>query len=81
MSAEEGARDVGRISVSRDALRAELATMELRLVEKLATRAEVEIMRADMDGLKRWRAYVTGAVAVSVGLGSTAVGVVLAYLT
>jgi hypothetical protein len=75
------ADDTGRISVSRDALRAELATLELRLVEKLATQSEVDGIRTDVDSLKRWRAYVAGAAAVAVGLGTTAIGIVIAYLT
>lgn len=58
------AEDSGRISVSRDALRAELAQMELRLVDKLATKDEVQAIRADVDGLKRWRAYLSGAYAL-----------------
>ncbi len=45
--------DHGRISVSRDALRAELATMELRLVEKLATKQDVTALEARVDKLER----------------------------
>ncbi len=43
----------GRISVSRDALRAELAQMELRLIQSLATRGEVEELRKELDRVKR----------------------------
>lgn len=43
--------DTGRISVSRDALRAELATMELRLVDKLATKSEVEHLATGLGAL------------------------------
>jgi hypothetical protein len=75
------AEDSGRISVSRDALRAELTGLELRLVQSLATQTEVDVLRKDVDSLKRWRAYVAGASAVALALGSTAVGIVIAYLS
>lgn len=74
------ADDNGRISVSRDALRAELAQMELRLVEKLATKSEVDdlrdehdALRAEVEGLKAWRAYTTGLTAGSMALAGAAV--------
>lgn len=69
--------DNGRISVSKDFLRAELGEMELRLVEKLANQDEVAVMRGDLEALKRWRAYLAGASAVAIGLGTVALGVVL----
>lgn len=69
--------DTGRISVSRDALRAELAGLELRLVEKLASQSEVDGIRRDVDSLKTWRAYVAGAAAGALALSGTAVGIVL----
>lgn len=74
------AEDTGRISVSRDALRAELATLELRLVDKLATKSEVDDIRTDVDSLKRWRAYQSGAAAAAVLIATTAIGVVLALV-
>lgn len=46
------AEDAGRISVSRDALRAELSQMELRLVEKLATKAEVDDLTKRVTALE-----------------------------
>jgi hypothetical protein len=73
--------DSGRISVSRDALRAELVTMELRLVEKLATKGEVEALhkehdalREEVENLKSWRQYTTGLTAGSLGLAGLAAG-------
>lgn len=72
--------DNGRISVSRDALRAELATMELRLVEKLATQSEVEVLRRDVDSLRRWRSYAAGVSTAALGVGTTALGVALRFL-
>lgn len=69
--------DNGRISVSRDALRAELAQMELRLVEKLATKTEVDGIRADVDGLKRWRAYVTGLTTTAIALSGTCAALIV----
>lgn len=99
------ADDSGRISVSRDALRAELATLELRLVERLATKAEVDdlarrvslielqgsptaqelevgqtLLRKDVDGLRTWRSYLTGAVAAVSVIASSALAVAIAYL-
>jgi hypothetical protein len=71
--------DIGRISVSRDALKAELLGMELRLVDKLATKDEVETLRTDVDKLKTWRAYTAGATAVALGLGTTALSILLAF--
>jgi hypothetical protein len=67
--------DNGRISVSRDALRAELAELELSLVEKLATKDEVTEIRREVDSLKTWRAYTTGFTACGVAIGSVALGV------
>ena len=81
MSAEDGGRDTGRITVSRDALRAELATLELRLVEKLATKADHDDLERRVGGLETWRAYTAGAAAVAVALATAAVSVVVAYLT
>lgn len=74
------AEDTGRISVSRDALRAELAELELSLVEKLATKDEVAEVRRDVDSLKRWRAYVAGAAAVALALATTAATLVAIYM-
>lgn len=55
--------DGGRISVSRDALRAELVGLELRLVEKLATKTEHDGLASRVDKLERWRAYSMGITA------------------
>jgi hypothetical protein len=70
-----------RISVSRDFLRAELGGLELRLVEKLATKDEVADLRGEHDALrnevetlKSWRAYTTGLTAGALGLASMAIG-------
>lgn len=73
--------DTGRISVSKDYLRAELGDLELRLVERLATNADVDAIRQDVDSLKRWRAYQAGGSAVAIGLGTTALGIAVAFLT
>lgn len=70
--------DTGRINVSRDFLKAELLGMELRLVEKLATKAEVETLalrvaaleerdppsRAEWDVVKLWHAGFRAVLAV-----------------
>lgn len=99
-----GNEEGGHITVSRDALRAELATLELRLIRQLATRADLEALetrvatfeiadppglreisitsqrnRQELDSLKAWRSYFTGAVAATGILSSTALGVALAY--
>jgi hypothetical protein len=73
--------DNGRISVSKDFLRAELAGMELRLVDKLATKSEVEDLRDEHDALrnevetlKAWRQYTTGLTAGALGLAGAAIG-------
>jgi hypothetical protein len=71
----------GRITVSRDALRAELATMELRLVEKLATQSEVEALRKEVDALKRWRAYLAGVATTALGLAGACTALVIYALT
>lgn len=82
------ADDVGRISVSRDALRAELASMELRLIEKLATQTELEVLRRateveiesvrhEVDKLRLWRAYTVGVTTVALGVGSTAFAIAI----
>lgn len=41
-----------RVSVSRDALRAELAELELRLIEKLASKSEVEMLKQRVEKLE-----------------------------
>jgi hypothetical protein len=41
-----------RVSVSRDALRAELAELELRLIEKLASKSEVEMLKSRVEKLE-----------------------------
>lgn len=69
--------DGGRISVSKDFLRAELGAMELRLIQNLATQAEVEGIRKDVEGLKRWRAYVAGVATTAAALASAAVAIAL----
>lgn len=65
--------DTGRISVSRDALRAELATLKLDLIQTLATKDDVKVLEArvgtletDVDRLKTWRKSLAGVVAVLV---------------
>jgi len=58
------AEEYGRISASKDFLRAELKDLELRLVGKLATQDDVDELRRDVDSLKRWRAYLAGKEAV-----------------
>ena len=45
--------DEQRISVSRETLRAELAEMELRLIEKLASREQVAALEARLVLLER----------------------------
>ena len=42
-----------RISISRDALRAELAELELRLIDKLASKIDVEKLAGRVDVLER----------------------------
>lgn len=69
--------DNGRITVSRDALRAELLSLELRLVQRLATQDEVDTIRKDVDSLKRWRSYLAGAVTGALALAGCAVAIVL----
>ena len=78
----------GRINVSRDALRAELAQMELRLIDKLATKTEVDVLRKERDddrqeieSLKRWRAYITGVTGTALALASTCAVYVVYALT
>jgi hypothetical protein len=71
----------GRITVSRDALRAELLGMELRLVEKLATKDEVDVLRKEIDGLKRWRAYLTGVASTALALAGSCTAFVIYVLT
>lgn len=41
-----------RISISRDALRAELAELELRLIEKLASKVDVDMLRKRVEVLE-----------------------------
>lgn len=74
--------DNGRITVSKDFLRAELVGMELRLVDKLATKAEVEALQAkhestvarvdvletEVDRLKNWRRALASAAAAVVAV-------------
>lgn len=69
--------DTGRISVSRDALRAELGSLELRLVQSLATQSEVDDLKRRVDRLETWRAFLAGAQALFVFL----VGVALILIT
>lgn len=56
--------DVGRISVSRDALRADLGDLELRLIEKLATKAEHESLAMRVAKLEWQAAWSKGGLAV-----------------
>lgn len=42
-----------RISISRDALRAELAELELRLIDKLAAKIDVERLAGRVDTLEK----------------------------
>lgn len=56
--------DIGRISVSRDALRAELAQMELRLVDKLATQVDVDALEARVTKTEDALARIKGALAL-----------------
>jgi len=44
-----------RISVSRETLRAELVTLELRLVEKLASEEDLEDQERRIRSLERWK--------------------------
>ena len=62
------ADDTGRITVSRDALRADLAELELRLVDRLATKADHVELERRVGGLERWRAYTAGVAAGALGL-------------
>jgi len=55
-----------RISVSREALRAELAEMELRLIEKLASREQVAALEARLTILERVALVKGGEVETSV---------------
>jgi hypothetical protein len=85
------AEDSGRITVSRDALRAELATLELRLVEKLATKAEVDDLgqrvtsleakgspsREEFDRLKGWQARIAGGLALVAVVATAALPIVI----
>lgn len=80
--------DSGRISVSRDALRAELAQMELRLIEKLATKAEVEMLEArvdtletEVDRLKTWRKTLAAALAFAVAVALAALPELVRHYT
>lgn len=70
-----------RISVSKDFLRAEIVGLELRLVDKLATKDEVSDLRTEHDDLRKevetlkaWRQYTTGLTAGSIGLAGMAIG-------
>lgn len=73
------AEDNGRISVSKDFLRAELTGLELRIVEKLATKAEVgnlsdrvDTLETDVDRLKTWRKSLAGTCAVALAIALAA---------
>lgn len=56
--------DSGRISVSRDALRAELAKLELRLVEKLVTKTDHDDLVHRVTRLEETSSRLKGALAV-----------------
>ena len=55
-----------RISVSREALRAELAEMELRLIEKLASREQVAALEARLGIVEKSALYRGGPVDAAV---------------
>ena len=76
-----GAEDNVRITISEDRLYRALGELELRLVEKLATKSEVDDIRKDVESLKRWRAYVTGMSTTALALASACVAIVLWSLT
>jgi len=78
------AEDSGRISVSKDFLRAELGQLKLDLIEELATKAEVEILRREVsdlkdevDILKTWKATLTGLATGAFGLAGLATTIAL----
>jgi hypothetical protein len=73
--------DTGRITVSRDALRADLAELELRLVDRLATKSEVEDLRRDVERLQRWRSYITGMASTALALAGACSALVVYALT
>lgn len=58
------AEDSGRITVSRDALRAELAKLELRLVEKLVTKTEHDGLAERVVRIEETIARYKGALAL-----------------
>lgn len=55
-----------RISVSRETLRAELAEMELRLIEKLASREQVAAIEARLGIVEKTALYRGGPVDMQV---------------
>lgn len=71
--------DSGRISVSRDALRAELAKLELRLVEKLVTKTDHEDLAHRVTGLEEQAARLRGALAILSLIFAVAVAAVAHY--
>lgn len=80
------AEDSVRISVSKDFLRAELTGMELRLVEKLATKAEVEALdlrvdtlETEVDRLKTWRKTLAAVLALVAAVAVAALPVVIQH--
>lgn len=89
------ADDNGRISVSKDFLRAELGLMELRLVDKLATKAEVDDLarrvmlleaqdsptRIEFDALRAWHLAVKGALAVLIAVALAALPMLIRHYT
>lgn len=61
-----------RISVSREALRADLAQLELRLVEKLASQEESDDHEDRLRSLERFRYTLPGAATFAVLLSVVA---------